>query len=258
MTIETTALAKSYGDAVAIESLSFRVEPGEVLGFLGPNGAGKSTTVRILAGMTRPTSGRAVVAGYDVEASPQEVKRCIGYVPETGALYETLSPCEYLDFVASLHHLEPATARVRSDELLELFSLTDVRSKRLFELSRGMRQKVVIAGALIHDPEVLLLDEPLNFVDANTAILVKDLLRRLAARRRAILFCSHVLDVVERTCTRILVIHRGRKVAEGSVPEILQSTGSSSIDDAFSRLTGERPADRPTPDFLAIDPARRP
>jgi ABC-2 type transport system ATP-binding protein len=208
----------------------------------------------MLAGMTRPGGGRAVVAGYDVGTTPLEVKRRIGYVPETGALYDTLTPTEYLYFVSSLHHLDPATARARADELLELFSLADVRGKRLFELSRGMRQKAVIAGALIHDPEVLLLDEPLNFVDANTAILVKDLLRKLAARRRAVLFCSHVLDVVERMCTRILVIHEGRKVAEGDVGDILRATGSSSIDEAFSRLTGARPADRATPGFLASRP----
>lgn len=251
MMIEVAELTKAYGGTAAVEALSFTVAPGEVLGFLGPNGAGKSTTVKILAGMTKPSSGRVLVAGYDVETSPQDVKKRIGYVPETGALYETLTPREHLDFVASLHRLEPATARVRSDELLELFSLADMRDRRLFELSKGMKQKVIIAGALIHDPEVLLLDEPLNFLDANTASLVKELLRRMAARQRAILFCSHVLDVVERTCTRVLVIHQGRKVAEGQVAEILRDTGSSSFDEAFGRLTGARPAERLTPGFLS-------
>jgi ABC-2 type transport system ATP-binding protein len=251
MMIEATALSKTYGGRTALDGLSFGVERGEVLGFLGPNGAGKSTTVKILAGMTKPSSGRATVAGYDVGVSPEEVKKRVGYVPETGALYETLTPGEFLDFVGSLHRLEPSTARARAEELLELFALVDVRDTRLFELSKGTRQKVILGAALIHDPEVLLLDEPLNFLDANAAILVKDLLRTLSARGRAILFCSHVLDVVERTCTRVLVIHEGRKVAEGTPADLLRATGASSIDEAFSSLTrGGRPT-RDAPGFLS-------
>ena len=249
--IDAIELSKSYGTQPALQALSFRVEPGEILGLLGPNGAGKSTTVKILTGMIKADAGRAIVAGFDVAIAPLEVKRRIGYVPESGALFETLTPVEYLDLVASLHHLEPAVGRTRADELLELFSLGQARDKRLFELSKGMKQKVLISAAFIHRPEVLFFDEPLNGLDANAAMLVKELLRGMAAQGRTVLFSSHILDVVERMCTRIVVIDEGRKIAEGRARDLLEATGASSLDGAFSRLTGAVPVRELTADFLA-------
>lgn len=249
--IVTEHLSRSYGGKVAVDDLSFTVEPGDILGFLGPNGAGKSTTVKILTGMIRPTSGRAIVAGYDVVADPIEVKRRIGYVPETGALFHTLTPYEYVDLLAALHHLDPRTARKRGEELLDVFGLRQEAGQRMAEFSKGMKQKVAIVAALLHNPEILFLDEPLDGLDANAALLVKQLLRQLAAQGRTMLFCSHILDVVERVCTRLLIIDRGRKIAEGSPAEIARAASAATLEEAFSRLTGVRDITRMTSEFLS-------
>ncbi len=158
--IHTERLSRDYGAKHALVDLDLHVEPGEILGFLGPNGAGKSTTVKILTGMIRPTSGRAAVAGFDVVTQSIEAKKHIGYVPETGALYESLSPLEYLELMACLYHLDTKSARARTDELLELFGLQSVGGQRMTEFSKGMKQKVVIAAALLHRPDVLFLTSP--------------------------------------------------------------------------------------------------
>jgi len=169
----------------------------------------------------------------------------------SGAMYESLSAAEYLELVACLHHIVPSAAAARIDELLELFGLLDVRHQRMTEYSKGMKQKVVLAAALIHKPEVLFLDEPLTGLDANAALIVKELLRKLAAQGKPILFCSHILEVVERICTRIVIINDGRKIIEGTAREISRTTGTQSLEEAFGKLTGVRDATGVTADFLA-------
>jgi ABC-2 type transport system ATP-binding protein len=252
--ILTENLSREYGEKVAVSGLNLRIEPGEILGFLGPNGAGKSTTVKILTGMIRPTSGRAVVAGFDVVEQPIEVKKRIGYVPETAALYDGLTAAEYLELIACLHHLDGQTAAARSGELLDLFGLAVDQHQRLNEFSKGMRQKVLIAAALIHRPDVLFLDEPLDGLDANAAMVVKEVLKRLAAQGRTILFCSHILDVVERMCTRIVIINGGKQIADGTAEQIRQTTGTATLEEAFSRLTGVRDVARVASEFItALD-----
>lgn len=249
--IITEKLGRTYDDKVALSDLDLRVEPGEILGFLGPNGAGKSTTVKILTGMIRPTSGRALVAGYDVVEQPLEVKRRIGYVPETGALYESLTPLEYLEMVACLHHLDPATTDARANEFLELFGLQDVKTHQMAEFSKGMKQKVVLSAALIHRPDVIFFDEPLNGLDAGAATIVKELVRKLAAQGKTILFCSHILEVVERMCTRIVIIDHGQQLTSGTPAEIALATGTTTLEAAFNELTGVRDIERLTSDFLS-------
>ncbi|OFW31083.1 MAG: hypothetical protein A3H97_11660 [Acidobacteria bacterium RIFCSPLOWO2_02_FULL_65_29] len=249
--IRTERLSREYGAKLALSDLSLRVDPGEILGFLGPNGAGKSTTVKILTGMIRPTTGRAIVAGFDIVEQPMEAKARIGYVPETAALYDGLSAAEYLELVSCLHHLDRKTASTRSHELLELFGLAAERHQRLSELSKGMRQKVLIAAALIHRPEVLFLDEPLDGLDANAALVVKEVLKQLAAQGRTILFCSHILDVVERICTRIVIINQGRQIADGTSAAICEQTGTRTLEEAFSRLTGVRDVVRVAADVIS-------
>jgi len=249
--IETQELTQRYGRKVALEDLSFRVEPGTIFGFLGPNGAGKSTTVKVLTGLLRPTKGKALVAGFDVVEQPLEVKRRLGYVPETGALYESLSPAEYLELVGCLHHLDRKVAATRMDELLELFGILDVKQQRMIEFSKGMKQKVLISAALLHKPEVLFLDEPLNGLDANAAMIFKELLKKMAAQGKTVLFCSHVLEVVERMCSHILIINEGRRIIEGTAKEICDSTGRDTLEQAFGHLTGSRDAVQLTADFLA-------
>jgi ABC-2 type transport system ATP-binding protein len=249
--IVTENLCRSYGSKPALIDLNLRVEPGEILGFLGPNGAGKSTTVRILTGLIRPTSGRATVAGFDVVEAPLEVKKRIGYIPETAALYDALTAAEYLELVACLHRLDAKTAASRRAELLELFGLGEAQNQRMTEFSKGMRQKVVIAAALLHRPEVLFLDEPLDGLDANTAAVVKELLRKLAAQGRTILFCSHILDVVERVCTRIVIINEGRQIAAGTAATLRRDTRAVTLEAAFSQLTGVRDVGQVASDLLA-------
>ncbi|MPY89407.1 MAG: ATP-binding cassette domain-containing protein [Luteitalea sp.] len=248
--IDVQNLTHRYGSLVALDGLSFRVEPGEIFGLLGPNGAGKSTTVRILTGMMKPTTGRARVAGFDVLAEPLAVKQRIGYVPESGALYDALTPEEYLHFIALLYHLDDRVAAARADELLQVLDLDDVRAKRMIEFSKGMKQKVLIAASLIHAPDVLILDEPLNGLDANVALVVKELLRGLAAQGRTVLFCSHILDVVERICSRMLILDKGQKVVEGTALEIVRVTGRETLEDAFAALTDARDAGRVAAEVL--------
>jgi ABC-2 type transport system ATP-binding protein len=249
--IHTEDLSREYGSKLALSGLNLHVEPGEILGFLGPNGAGKSTTVKILTGMIRPTRGRAHVAGFDVVEQPLEVKSRIGYVPETAALYDGLTAVEYLELIACLHHLDRKTADTRSRELLELFGLDTDKHQRMREFSKGMRQKVLIASALIHRPEVLFLDEPLDGLDANAAMVVKEVLKQLAGQGRTILFCSHILDVVERMCTRIVIINGGQQIADGTAEEIRASTGAASLEEAFSRLTGVTDVARLASEFIS-------
>jgi ABC-2 type transport system ATP-binding protein len=249
--ILTENLSRSYGTKQALIDLNVRVEPGEILGFLGPNGAGKSTTVKILTGLIRPSSGRALVAGFDVVEQPLEVKKRIGYVPETAALYDALTAAEYLELVACLHHVDRRTTLARRDELLDLFGLGKAQHQRMTEYSKGMRQKVAITAALLHRPEVLILDEPFDGLDANAAAVAKELLKRLASQGRTILFCSHILEVVERVCSRILIINEGRQIARGTAEEIRQTGGAATLEEAFSRLTGVRDVGQVASDLIA-------
>ncbi len=248
--IETLQLTRSFGSRIALDSLSLTVDRGEILGFLGPNGAGKSTTVKILSGMLKPTSGCATVAGFDVVQHPLEVKMRIGYVPEAAALYESLTAREYLQLVSALHHQPPEESRHRVMELLERFDLAASMDLRLGEFSKGMKQKVLIASALLHRPEVIFLDEPLTGLDANAALVVKELIRSLAAQGRTIFFCSHVLEVVERICGRIVIINGGVVVADGTPEAIAARTGTASLEAAFIALTGQRDAADVTQDLL--------
>ena len=248
--IETQHLRREYGGRPALHDLTLRVEPGEILGFLGPNGAGKSTTVKILTGMIKPDAGRATVAGFDVVRDPLAVKRRVGYVPESAALYESLSAREYLELIGSLYHLPAAGTAQRVEELLERFGLSQAIDQRLSEFSKGMKQKVLIASALMHRPEVLFLDEPLTGLDANAALIVKELIRGLAGQGRTIFFCSHVLEVVERICTRIVIINQGRVIADGTANEIAAAAGGTTLEAAFVSLTGTRDTAQATLDLL--------
>lgn len=249
--ITTENLTRSYGNKPALVGLNLNVLPGEILGFLGPNGAGKSTTVKILTGMIRPDSGRAMVAGFDVVEQPMEVKKRIGYVPETATLYDGLTGSEYLELVACLYHLDSKTAAARRRELLELFGLTSAEGQRMSEYSKGMRQKVAIIAAMMHRPDVLIMDEPLDGLDANTAMVIKELLKQMAGQGKTILFCSHILEVVDRMCSKIVIIDKGRMVASGTSEDLKKSTGESSLEGAFGKLTGHQDVGQVASDFLS-------
>jgi ABC-2 type transport system ATP-binding protein len=248
--IETENLSRSYGGRIALHGLNLQVAAGEILGFLGPNGAGKSTTVKILTGMIKPDAGRANIAGFDVVRDPVEVKKRIGYVPESAALYESLSAREYLELIASLYRLPAPGAAHRIEEMLQRFDLAHAIDQRLSEFSKGMKQKVLIASALMHRPDVLFLDEPLTGLDANAALVVKELIRGLAAQGRTIFFCSHVLEVVERVCTRIVIINEGKVIADGTARGIAAAAGVETLEAAFVSLTGNRDAMQVSHDLL--------
>jgi ABC-2 type transport system ATP-binding protein len=237
--ISVENVTKTYGDKTALSSVSFQIPTGQICGYLGPNGAGKSTTVKILTGTLQPTSGKTRVAGFDISVEPLEVKKRIGYVPETGAIYQTLSPEEYFALIGALHHIEPREIDTRGRAMLDMFGIGEVRHQRIDTLSKGTRQKVVIIAALLHDPEVLLFDEPLSGLDANAARVIKDLIRGFADRGRTVLYCSHILDVVERLCDRVIILHQGKIVADGAPAELMSDRRRQSLEHVFRELTSD-------------------
>jgi ABC-2 type transport system ATP-binding protein len=232
-------LTKIYSATAAVDNISLTIPSGQLVGYLGPNGAGKSTTVKMLTGMIAPTSGRAEVYGRDVVRESLEVKRMIGYVPESGAVYESLTGREYLEMVGRLYGLEDPLIKNRIAKFGDFFELDHhtLDRKLLSAYSKGMRQKVVISAALIHNPRVIFFDEPLNGLDASTQLMFKTLIKNLAAEGKTILYCSHILDVVERTCDRIIIIDRGRVVADGTLAELQSSSGEGSLERIFNKLT---------------------
>jgi ABC-2 type transport system ATP-binding protein len=231
-------LTKRYGEQEAVRGISLEIQPGQLVGLLGPNGAGKSTTLRMLTGMLAPTSGRAEVCGFDIVAQALEIKRIVGYVPESGAVFEALTAWEYLTMVAALYHLPVDQAAERITQFARFFEIEDsLRGKPLSAYSKGMRQKVVIASALLHNPRVVFFDEPLNGLDANATLSLKTLITSMAREGKTIVYCSHLLDVVERMCERVVIIHEGRIVADGTVPELEALTGQASLERVFNHLT---------------------
>ena len=235
--IRVTQLFKNFGEVEAISGINFEITKGQICGYLGPNGAGKTTTVKILTGVIKPSSGSASVAGFDVEDSAIEVKRRIGYVPENSNMYQTLSVNEYLALVGTLHDLDAAAIGRRSTQMLELFEIANASGKRIDTLSKGMRQKVLITSALLHDPEVLLLDEPLSGLDANAAQTVKEIIRGLADNGKTILYCSHMLDVVERVCDRVIILDQGKIIKDGTPAELMNDSNRSTLAKVFRNLT---------------------
>ncbi len=230
-------LTRRFGSLVAVDHVSLEVPEGQILGYLGPNGAGKTTTVRMLTGMIQPTSGSITVSGFDIEKNPLEVKRRIGFVPESGALYQSLTPVEYLGLTGCLYGMDEADIRKQSGEMFSFFQLEKQKNEPMTGFSKGMKQKVVIASALIHNPSVIFLDEPLNGLDANTVLRMKTLMRTLADEGKTIFYCSHILEVVEHLCDRVVIIDRGAVVADGSVAKLKGMTKRSSLEGVFSKLT---------------------
>ena len=238
--IETRSLVKRYGDKVAVKGVSFDVYAGEVFGFLGPNGAGKTTTIKMIVGLLRPTSGTVKVAGYDVQNQSMLAKASSGYVPDTPNLYAKLSGRELLRFVGDLYSMDRSQVARRIDELLRMFDLTAVGDDTIDSYSHGMQQKASLAAALMHDPKVLVLDEPTVGLDPKSARLIKDILRQMADRGAAVMLSTHILEIAERMCDRIGIINKGELIAVGTMDELrgLDKTGQTSLEDIFLSLTG--------------------
>ncbi|MGI6661017.1 MAG: ABC transporter ATP-binding protein [Bacillota bacterium] len=241
--IRAEGLTKVYGALTAVNELTLSVGPGEIFGFLGPNGSGKTTTIKMLCGLLSPTAGRAKICGIDVHEKPVEAKAMIGYVPDTPNVYEKLTARELLQFVADLRKMDPKEAADRMEELLYMFELSDRQDELLSTYSHGMRQKVCIAAALLDEPRVLFLDEPTVGLDPKSARLVKEVLRQFAQTGRAVFMSTHILEIAERMCDRVGIIHQGHLIAEGSVDDlrrrVLPGTGEAvSLEDLFLKLTG--------------------
>ncbi len=241
--IVATNLTKRFGDVVAVDGISIQVAEGEFFGFLGPNGAGKSTTIRMLCGLLRPTAGSIRIAGYDLQTQPLELKRHIGVLLEDINLYERLTGQEFLVFAARMHGLPLADAAARCAELLDLLELTEAKDRLIVDYSMGMKKKTALAAALIHNPKVIFLDEPFNGIDPISVRAIRNVLRHLTDHGATIFFTTHVMEVVERLCSRVAIINRGCIVADGAVAELREKAragGDSSLEDIFLKLVEAR------------------
>jgi ABC-2 type transport system ATP-binding protein len=237
--IQTQDLVKRFGEKIAVDQVTFQVAAGEIFGFLGPNGAGKTTTIKMIVGLLQPTSGSVEVASFDIQEQPLQAKAVCGYLPDTPNLYPKLSARELLRFVGDLYDINQEQIERRSQELLRLFELTDAADDPIDTNSHGMQQKTALASALLHDPQVLVMDEPTVGLDPRSARLIKDILRQLAERGAAIFLSTHILEIAERMCDRIGIINDGQLIAVGTMQE-LRGIGKeeTSLEDIFLNLTG--------------------
>lgn len=235
--IQIRSLSKSYGSKTVLKHLTLDIFPGQVIGYIGPNGAGKSTTVKILTGLIPDFDGEVIINGLNMAQNPQEIKRLIGYVPENAEIYEVLTPMEYLDFIGKLYNMEEAVVTERAQKLLGAFGLSANLNDRMDTFSKGMKQKVLLISGIIHNPQIIVLDEPLSGLDANAVITVKELIVRLSQEGKTIFYCSHMMDVVEKVSDRILLINKGEIVADGTF-ESLKQNHSDTLEQIFAKLTG--------------------
>ncbi|TFG04782.1 MAG: ABC transporter ATP-binding protein [Promethearchaeota archaeon] len=242
--ISTKGLTKKFGNVVALDALNLDVEYGTTFGLLGPNGAGKTTTVRLLNCIIKPTGGTAFVDGIEI-SDVNGVKAITGLLPEQPGVFGKLTPVEFLEFMASLYQVESSIIPSRIEELIEMFDLEDRRNDLLETYSRGMKQKILLASALINDPTILFLDEPTSNLDPEASRMVKDLIKQLSKKLdKTVFICSHILPFVEEVCDRIGIIVKGSLLFEGTIPEILAKTGTTTLEDAYLKIAGEKATEK--------------
>ncbi|MDM1294754.1 ABC transporter ATP-binding protein [Sphingobacterium sp. N143] len=229
-------LKKSYGSKEILKGINLDIFPGQVIGYIGPNGAGKSTTVKILTGLIEDFTGHVEINGINIQEDSLSIKAQLGYVPENAELYDVLTPREYLDFVGKLYGMEDLIIQDRSTKLLTAFGLEDSMDNRMDTFSKGMRQKVLLISGIIHNPQIIILDEPLSGLDANAVIFVKELISLLAKEGKTIFYCSHMMDVVEKVSDRILLINQGSIIADGTI-ESLKTDPDETLEQIFAKLT---------------------
>lgn len=239
--INVQHLSQSYrngnSENEVLKNISFQIYQGEVIGYLGSNGAGKSTTVKILCGILSDFQGEIEILGHHLKTDAFELKKRIGYIPETAVMYEQLSPMEYLTFIASFYDMDANTVNRRINDYLRLFEMDGVKNNRMESFSKGMKQKIHIISGLLHDPEIIFMDEPLNGLDANAVILVKQLITKLTTEGKTIFYCSHLMDVVEKVATRIMLLDKGKIVADGTLQELKKNSEAKTLEELFAKLT---------------------
>ncbi len=237
--LEVRQLTKCYSSIPAVDNVSFTIRPGGVLGYLGPNGSGKSTTVKIITGLLEPTRGHVFFQGSDIRDDLAAYKRVVGYVPEEANLYPFLSGFEYLQLVSRLRGLEETAAERRAEVLLELFAMRPHRHTAIATYSKGMRQRILLIAALLHNPDLIIFDEPLSGLDVTSALIFRKLVSALSREGKTIFYCSHVLEVVEKVCSHVIILQRGKQVAYGSVDDLKKFQEMPSLEAAFSNLVQE-------------------
>ena len=248
--IITRKLSKTFTTPV-LRDINLDIHSGEIIGYIGPNGAGKSTTIKILTGIIPDFEGDATVLGMDIRKDIMEIKKRIGYIPENAALYETLTPVEYLQFIGQLYKMDRSQVDNKIKDLLNLFDLSKYEDSRMTTFSKGMRQKVLLIAGMLHNPSILFLDEPLSGLDANAVILVKEILTQLKKGGKTIFYSSHLMDVVEKISDRIIIINKGELIANGTFDE-LNSQAKGSLEQIFTDLTGSMEHERAAGDFISI------
>ncbi len=236
MTLELLSVSKLFAGIPAVENVSFQARAGEITGYLGPNGSGKSTTMKMITGLLQPTSGKVLFDGEPIETNLTAYKQRMGYVPEEPHLYGHLSGLEYLVMVGQLRNLPPTATADRIAGLLRLFSLHAARHAPISAYSKGMRQKVLLSAALLHNPDLLLLDEPFSGLDVGTGLVLRSLIQELAARGKVVLFSSHELETVERVCSHVVILHRGRIVADDSIERLRTRMAEQTLEGIFQQL----------------------
>lgn len=241
--IQIRDLSKFFGKKQVLHGINLDIMPGQVIGYIGPNGAGKSTTVRILAGLDDRFSGTVRIKGMDVTEDSIAIKRIIGYIPELAELYDVLSPMEFLLLIGRLYDMEDQQIEDRATRMLEFLGLKDQLHDRMDTFSKGMRQKVLLVSGLLHNPEIIFMDEPLSGLDANAVILVKEIILRLVEQGKTVIYCSHNMDTVEKISDRIILIADGKVVADGTFHDLKRSEGDT-LEKLFSQLTGQTDFDQ--------------
>ena len=240
--IDVSHLTKAYGSTVALNDVTLSVSTGEVRGLLGPNGSGKSSLMKTIMGLTKPSYGSIHVLGYDVRSNPMEIKKIVGYVPESPRLYEFLTATEYLDFIADVRGIPYEQKKERIARFVDALDLEGKQGDMISSYSQGMKQKVAIIGALLHRPRVLLMDEPLNGLDPKSARLVKELIHGLAREGVSVLFSTHILEIAEAICDKLTILQGGKILAEGTSKDLRENAGlpGSGLEDVFLKLTGTK------------------
>jgi ABC-2 type transport system ATP-binding protein len=231
-------LSKSYGQKEVLKNINLDIYKGQIIGYIGPNGAGKSTTVKIMLGLIGEYEGEVNIFGSNIKNGDIEYKKKIGYVPETAEVYENLTAREYLTFIGELYGMDYEKANKKAEKLMELFGIKDVYDARLSSFSKGMKQKALIISALINDPDILFLDEPLSGIDANSVMVFKEVLAELARNGKTIFYSSHIMEVVEKLSDRIILINNGEIVADGNIEDLRDSSMEGSLERIFNQLTG--------------------